>query len=284
MVLSPGIARMVQPVSGQAHTKDGSQIFCRLYPQPNKPRLVLIHSLALDNSVWDGVVAEAARNFEILAYDCRGHGQSDRRPGPYTARQFAEDLASLLDHCGWPSAILAGCSMGGCVAQAFMDAYAPRVNALALIDTTAWYGPAAVENWRKRSEQAAKDGFQSMLPFQLDRWFGKSFRLAHADRVNALAQIFLANDVACYQASCALLGSEDLRSTLGRIRVPVSVIVGEEDFATPVAMAQALHAAIPGSTLTVIPGGRHLTPVESPENIAALLGDLAQRTVTASAR
>jgi len=275
---------MVHPIDGKAHANDGCQIFYRLYPQPNKPRLVLIHSLALDTSVWDGVIADAARDFEILTYDCRGHGQSDRRPGPYSARQFADDLASLLDHCGWPSAILAGCSMGGCVVQAFADAYARRVSALALIDTTAWYGPAAVENWRKRSEQAAKDGFRPMLSFQLDRWFGESFRLAHADRVNALAQVFLANDVACYQASCAMLGSEDLRSTLVRIRVPVVVIVGEEDFATPVAMAQALHAGIPGSTLTVISGGRHLTPVECPEKISALLGALAQQTVAASAR
>ena len=274
---------MVQPATGNAHTEDGCQIFYRRYPRLNKPRLVLIHSLGLDTSVWDGVVAVAARDFEILAYDCRGHGESERRAGPYTARQFADDLASLLDDCDWPSAILAGCSMGGCVAQAFADAYAQRASALALIDTTAWYGPAAVENWRKRSEKAAEDGFERMLPSQLDRWFGKSFRLAHADRVHALARVFLANDLACYQASCALLGGEDLRSTLAAIRVPVSVVVGEEDFATPVAMSQDLHAAIPGSTLTVIPGGRHLTPVECPEKIAALLGDLAQRTVTPSA-
>jgi 3-oxoadipate enol-lactonase len=92
----------------------------------------------------------------------------------------------------------------------------------------------------------------------------------------------MANDMACYQASCALLGSEDLRTSLQAIRVPVSVIVGEEDFATPLAMSQALHAGIPGSTLTVIPGGRHLTPVEYPKEIAWLLGKLS-RQMSASA-
>jgi 3-oxoadipate enol-lactonase len=57
----------------------------------------------------------------------------------------------------------------------------------------------------------------------------------------------------------------------------VSVIVGEEDYATPVAMAQALHAAIPGSTLTVIRGGRHLTPIENSAEIAEVLRDLLSR-------
>ncbi len=274
---------MVQPITGKARAQDGCEIFYRQYPQPNKPRLVLIHSLALDASFWNDVVAKAGEDFAILTYDCRGHGQSDRRPGPYTARQFAGDLASLLDHCDWPSAIVAGCSMGGCVAQAFAAAYPERARALALIDTTAWYGPAAVENWRNRSDKAATEGFQAMLPFQLSRWFGDSFRAAHPDRVNELVKVFLANDVACYQASCALLGSEDLRSPLGALRVPVSVIVGEEDFATPVAMSQDLHAAIAGSTLSVIPGARHLTPIECPDKIAALLGDLTQRTAVASA-
>jgi 3-oxoadipate enol-lactonase len=62
----------------------------------------------------------------------------------------------------------------------------------------------------------------------------------------------------------------------------VSVIVGEEDYATPVAMSQDLHEMIPNSTLTVIPRGRHLTPVQCPKEIAALLKDLvAKATIKA---
>src|SRR5262245_7900450 len=45
---------------------------------PNAPRMVLIHSLALDKSIWDGVVAAVAGRAEILTYDCRGHGRSIR--------------------------------------------------------------------------------------------------------------------------------------------------------------------------------------------------------------
>lgn len=61
--------------------------------------------------------------------------------------------------------------------------------------------------------------------------------------------------------------------------MPAAIIVGEEDYATPLAMAQALHDGIAGSTLTVLPGARHLTPLEVPDRIATEL-----RRLTESAR
>ena len=69
-----------------------------LHPPPasGAPRLVLIHSLALDRSVWDGVVDRLSGEYEILTYDCRGHGQSPKPAGPYTVELFAGDLAELL--------------------------------------------------------------------------------------------------------------------------------------------------------------------------------------------
>ncbi len=261
----------------EARARDGCVLRYRVHEQSPKPRLVLIHSLALDAMIWDGVVDELGRNVEILVYDCRGHGQSERRPGAYTVGLFADDLAAILDAAGWPSAAIAGCSMGGCVAQAFASSYPKRTSALGLIDTTAWYGPTAAEDWRQRAAKAAETGLAAMLSFQITRWFSDNFRATHADQVAAVSRVFLANDISCYQATCSLLGSADLRSAIGSLRVPVSVIVGEEDYATPLAMAQTLHDLIPGSTLTVIENGRHLTPMECPEKIAALLLELVRR-------
>ena len=274
---------MVRPLSGKARTADGCVLSYSVHTRKGKPRLALLHSLALDASIWEQVVAELETDFEILTYDLRGHGNSEHRPGPYTMRLFASDLATVLDDCGWLETMVAGCSLGGCVAQAFAAAYAARTLALGLIDTTAWYGPDAADDWRRRAARTSEIGFAETLPFQLGRWFSDTFREAHPGVVRDVTSVFLANDMTCYQESCALLGSTDLRTSLQAIRAPVSVIVGEEDFATPLAMSQALHAAIPGSTLTVIPGGRHLTPVEYPKEIAWLLGKLA-RQMSASAR
>ena len=76
--------------------------------------------------------------------------------------------------------------------------------------------------------------------------------------------MFVANDFDCYAATCALLGATDVRAYLPTFRMPVAIVVGEEDYATPVEMARQLHEAIPQSTLTVLPRARHLTPIEHP--------------------
>lgn len=274
---------MNSPQEAQARAHDGCQLFYRLHPQPGKPRLVLIHSLALDLSIWGAVVEELAVDFEILVYDCRGHGRSDRRPGRYTTRLFADDLAAILDHVGRLAVSLAGCSMGGCVTQAFAVAYPARAQALGLVDTTAWYGPTALSDWNERATKAAASGFSRMLDFQVTRWFSDNFRADHADQVDATSRVFLANDLACYQACCAMMGEVDLRAGLGSLRMPVSIIVGEEDYATPLSMSQALHDGIPGSTLHVIRGGRHITPVQCPKEIAGHLRRLVV-SATSSAR
>jgi 3-oxoadipate enol-lactonase len=242
--------------------------------------MVLIHSLALDSSIWDGVVAKLDGRAEILAYDCRGHGRSERQAIPFTTELFARDLRELLDDVGWPEALIAGCSMGGCVAQAFAAQCPSRVNALALIDTTAWYGDDAPKTWRERASSAQSKGLAALVDFQITRWFGDSFRATHPELVHAVTRVFLANDVNCYASSCMLLGAADLRSALPAFRMPAAIIVGEEDYATPISAAQELHKAIAGSTLTILPKARHLTPIECPGQIASELLSLTARTVT----
>jgi 3-oxoadipate enol-lactonase len=257
---------------------DGTRLAYTRYdaPRPEAPRLVLIHSLALDRSVWDGVVQRLRNDVEVLTYDCRGHGRSDRRAGHFTAELFAHDLAELLDHVGWRTAVIAGCSMGGSVALAFGGLYPQRATALGLIDTTAWYGADAPAKFRERAEAARAKGMPGLIDFQVTRWFSDEFRASRQDIVGRAAAIFVANEFDCYAASCALLGDLDVRAHLPALRMPVAIVVGEEDYATPVDMARQLHASIPQSSLAVLSKARHLTPIERPDAIADTLRGLVQ--------
>lgn len=179
----------------------------------------------------------------LLAYDRRGSGQ-----------KVALIHGLALDAQVWERVV--GCSMGGCVAQDFAIHYPQRTDGLVLIDTTAWYGPDAPTAWAERANHAEKNGLPALIPFQVTR---------------------VANDLDSYVATCHLLGVADLRDGLATVTKPAAVVVDEHDPATPVAMAEELVKLLDGPPLTVIAGGRHLTPLEAPETIAGVITELLSR-------
>jgi 3-oxoadipate enol-lactonase len=275
------ITRTRAAPSGVAVTRDGTRLRYSLWGTADSTpprRIVLVHSLAMDRRFWQPAVDRLAGYAAVLTYDCRGHGESDKPKGPYTVELFAHDLADLLDHVGWPSAVVAGASMGGCIALAFAVAYPARTAALGLIDTTAWYGAEAPKQWAERASRAATGGMDALMEFQTTRWFGDAFRAQRPDIVAQCLEVFRHNEVAAYAETCKMLGSADLRAALPSLTMPTAIIVGEEDYATPVAMAEAMHRVIASSTLTVLQGARHLTPLERPDAIAEALRALMQTT------
>jgi 3-oxoadipate enol-lactonase len=268
------------PKITSSSARDGAELQYTLHDsgKPQAARLVLVHSLALDRSVWDAVVPALGSDVDVLTYDCRGHGASAKPPGPYTAEQFAGDLRDLMTAIGWEHAFVAGASMGGCITQQFAASYPGMVDGLGLIDTTACYGPDAPKSWHERGEKALADGLASLIAFQQTRWFSDNFRAQHPDVMEHFAQVFLKNDIEAYAATCDMLGNFDIRSKLASFNVPTEILVGEEDYATPPEMARALEAGIAGSHLTIVPGARHLTPIEIPEQIASMLQTVIART------
>jgi 3-oxoadipate enol-lactonase len=248
--------------------RDGTRLVYDIHGRDDgRPRLVLIHSLGMDRSFWDPVTALLATSAAILTYDCRGHGASDKPKGPYRIEQSADDLAELMDHVGWDSAVVAGASMGGCTTLAFAQRHPARAVALGLIDTTAWYN--AADKWEERARMATTAGLKAMIDFQVTRWFTDGFRATHPDVVKENVDRLLANDPTAFAETCRMLGACNLEAALAQMTMPAAIMVGDEDYATPVAMAETLHRGIKGSTLTVFKSARHLTPLEVPERVAA---------------
>jgi 3-oxoadipate enol-lactonase len=266
-------------ISRKFRTADGCEIAYTLRSggAAAARRIVFIHSLGFDQSMWHGVVSQLGGEADTLTYDCRGHGRSGRTTEAFTLNQFADDLSQLLTAVQWTEAAVVGCSMGGCVAQAFAGRYPARANALGLIDTTAWYGTEAPREWRERAATARAKGLAGMVDFQLTRWFSDSFRAEHPEVMRAAGEVLVSNDLEGYAAACVMLGDADLRLFLPQIQAPTAVIVGGDDYATPVAMSREIHEAVRDSTFAILPGARHLTPIECPDRIATELGSLLSR-------
>ena len=108
---------------------------------------------------------------------------------------------------------------------------------------------------------------RGLVDFQVTRWFSDAYRAGNPPAMLSAVETFVANDFECYAASCALLGEADARQYLPSLRMPIAIIVGEEDYATPVTMAQYLHEQLSQSTLTVLSKAR-TDPIEHPGRLA----------------
>src|SRR5260370_16581027 len=131
--------------------------------------------------------------------------------------------------------------MGGCISLAFAIAHRPRVSALGLIDTTAWYGPDAPKNWEQRANAALASGLSSLIDFQLTRWFGDKFRAENPQVVADSVDTFLRNDANAYAETCRMLGACDLRAGLASIKVPTPILAAEQAYPPPLPLAPPLH-------------------------------------------
>lgn len=265
--------------AGEAVAPDGTVIPYEILSRGDRPdrRVALVHSLAMNRDFWRPVAERLAVRAEVLIYDCRGHGAAGRPPGPYTVDLFADDLAALFDAASWDSAAVAGASMGGCVALAFAARHAARTRALGLVDCTAWYGDGAATAWEQRGRVALVEGMEALFEFQAARWFSDGFRRDRPEVLDAALDVFRVNDPKAYVESCRMLGAMDLRGALGGLRMPVGIVVGAEDYGTPPSASEAMRAAIADASLRIIPGARHLTPLEVPDVIAAEIGGLLDR-------
>src|SRR3990172_6878349 len=99
--------------------------------------LVLLHGYPLDHTIWNEVVPILEDDFDLIIPDLRGFGQSDVVEAQYTMADMAADIAALLDELGIGNAYIAGHSMGGYVALAFVRNYPERVLGLGLVSSQA---------------------------------------------------------------------------------------------------------------------------------------------------
>ncbi|WP_067171569.1 bifunctional 3-oxoadipate enol-lactonase/4-carboxymuconolactone decarboxylase PcaDC [Microtetraspora niveoalba] len=234
------------------------------------PALVLGPSLGTSLTVWDPQVPALARDHRVLRWDLPGHGGS---PALLSEGATVADLAGLVldlaDDLGVDRFHYAGISLGGAVGAWLALHHPDRVASLAMVCSSAWFGPA--EGWRERAALVRAKGAGVMAESAAQRWFTPAFDGA-APFLDDLREVAADGYAAC----CDALAAYDIRAELGRIGVPTLVIGGRDDPATPPAHARELADGIPGATLVEIPGAAHLASVERPEPVlSALLTHLA---------
>ena len=234
--------------------------------------LVLTHGLGDSLRFWDGVAADLAAHHALLRWDVRGFGASDKPPGPYSAAQFAADLAALLDALRIGRVHLGGISMGGVIAQRFALDHPDRVRSLILCSTSSEIAAAGTANWRRLADAVEQRGFGAGSR-DASRSFAPSFVATHPDVVAAAGQQTATNDPLAYAAAARAMSEYGWTADLGRVRVPVLILQGLADQLTPPGGSVRMHRALPASRLLMFADTGHNLPLERPARFsAALLG------------
>jgi 3-oxoadipate enol-lactonase len=240
-------------------TDDGCRLAYELTGPADGPSLVLSNSLGTDRGLWDDQVNVLSRTFRVLAYDTRGHGESDAPDGDYTIDRLGHDVLSLMDHTGMTRAHVAGISIGGLTAL-WLGVHAPdRVDRLVLANTAAHIGSVAM--WEERRRQVEDGGMAALAEATMQRWFTPAFRTARPARVSRIFATFVATPVSGYLGCCAALRDADLRADAASVRAPSLIVTGAHDPATPPAEGAWLAAAIPGATLLELDAA-HISNIE----------------------
>jgi 3-oxoadipate enol-lactonase len=235
--------------------------------------LLLLHAFPLGLAMWDEQAERLAASHRVIRFDARGFGGSALAGGPLTMDTVADDAAALLERLGVDQAAVAGCSMGGYAAFAFVRRHPRRLRALVLQDTRA--GADSDEARASRHAQAEKvlgEGSGAAVELYLPKLLGES---THREQLRVVERvrewIAAAPPRAIADALHGLAARADSRATLGTIHVPTLVVVGEEDVLTPPPESMAMAEAVPGARLEVLPKAGHLSSLERPEDYGRCL-------------
>ncbi len=239
------------------------------------PAVVFSHGFLMDHEMFDPQVAALAGEWRVVTWDQRGHG-STPATAPFTYWDSARDLLGLLDHLGVAQAVLGGMSQGGFVSLRAALLAPSRVRALVLIDTQSGLeDPEAIplfdamhDEWVANGPAAVRDAVAAMILGEgadTAPWYAKW---------DAIPKEHLTLPYRC------LVDRDDLTSRLGEITCPAIVFHGSDDVAIPMALAEALAAALPAARrdVVVVPGAGHAANLTHPEGVngplSAFLGDL----------
>lgn len=244
---------------------NGIQINYELSGKKGSPVVVLSHSLASSLVMWNPQMDALNPNFRVLRYDMRGHGNTDVTPGPYTLELLAEDVIGLLDALDIERVHFVGLSIGGMIGQSLALNHIHRLRSLALCDSASVIPQEAQPIWQERINKSLTKGMEAQVDETMERWFTPSFLKQSSPMLEIIRKQILATPVQGYVGCAEAIRKLNYLDQLPKIKVPILIMVGEDDPGTPVSASEAMHKNLSNSKLIILPSARHLSNIEQVE-------------------
>jgi pimeloyl-ACP methyl ester carboxylesterase len=233
--------------------RDGVKVYYE--SEGSGPAVLLSHGYSATSGMWKGQMDALKGTHRVIAWDMRGHGQTD---SPADQAQYSEDatvddMAAILRHLAIDRAVIGGLSLGGYMSLAFYLKYPQMTKALMLFDTGPGYrNPQAREGWNqtayRRAERLEQGGLES---------------LSGGDEVRQSTHRSAAGLAMAARGMLAQFNS-NVMECLDSIEVPTLVLVGAKDEAFLNA-TDYMANKIPGAQKVVIEDAGHAANLHQPE-------------------
>lgn len=235
--------------------------------------LVLISGVGYGAWFWHKILPGLAEHYQVVIFDNRGAGKSDKPPGPYTIPMMAADTAGLLDALELTAVYLLGHSLGGFIAQELVVTHPDLVSKLILASTN--HGGMKVIPITQEAMEVLTN--REGDPLELVRRgiaiaCTPGFVERQLEIVQDLINYRFTNPVPVLQyqaqvaagAGMAALSDEQVQQRMESIQVPTLVLFGEYDRVVPPGNAALLTSKIPNAEAKIIPATGHIFPIEDP--------------------
>ncbi len=227
--------------------------------------LLFIHGLGSSSRDWENQVSYFSDRYRVVRPDLRGHGKSDKPPGPYSIPLFANDMAGLIRTLELGPTHVVGMSFGGFVASQLAVDHSELMRSLVIVNSAPGL---PIDTFRDRL-RAKKEILLRRLIVQLFgmRTLGRvlSKKLFPRPGQTALRSTFVErwaeNDSRAYLDTLATVSRWSVREHLSSITCPTHVLSGEHDF-IPMSLKEEYVTKMSNADLVVIADSGHFTPVD----------------------
>lgn len=239
----------------------------------NASTIIFIHGFPLNKAMWNRQIGELKENYRVIAYDIRGHGNTDAGDDDFSIELFVNDLLSLMDALKIDKTILCGLSMGGYIALNAIENYPDRFTALLLCDTNCAADSSEAKEKRMKTIKLIKvKGLERYAEESLKKLFAPISFSRQIEEIAVVREMITnTSEQTLFKTLHALAEREETCTRLHKIKVPVLIIVGKEDEITPPDVAISMHEKIKGSTIHIIDNAGHLSNMENAEQFNAEL-------------
>ena len=260
------------------------------WPGP-RPNLVLLHPSSGYGRMWEWTANALGSSFHVYALDQRGHGDSGRPDGDYSAEEYAHDLDLFFRAVGIDRALVAGQSLGGRVGQVFSAIHPEQIQGLGLVGGphTSNFFPTREEvikvlmsshrmlesQTEFSSREAALESLRGSRP--RDREETRRHRVEH-NTVAAGSGVTMKYDKVRVALGLAHM-ADDLRKYAARAACPVAILRGSSGAELTLEQAKEMAGCWNNAVVIDIEGDYALQ-MENPAGLAHALSTFAEQTAT----